>query len=631
MKRLQLRKNVAASYSGGSLAHGDGSRARLQNRVARGASLENTGKVTLLGKKISRRKLLQDLGMTGLTGLLTAGLPQSARGANCQAAPGSIPVCFTDVRQAAGITFKQDGTDTAEKYYLETMGTGVGWIDYDQDGLMDLYFVQSAATDIYKPPQPLRSALYHNNGDGTFTDVTEKAGVGGEGHYGQGVAIGDYDNDGNPDLYVTGYGSAILYHNSGDGTFTEVTAKAGVKDGGEWSTSAAWFDYDKDGWLDLVVCNYIDWSPKNNIWCGEHRKGYRAYCHPDNYRGQRIKLYHNNHDGTFTDVSLKSGVGVPEAKGMGVVTADFNNDGWPDIAIANDTWPNFLFLNQHDGTFKDVSFISGIAASEDGKYEAGMGIDAADVDGDGWVDIYITHLDFELNRLYHNNHDGTFDDVTYSCGIGNSAIFLSGVAMKFVDYDNDGWTDIMQLNGAMIDNIHLYHGEVTYKEPKLMFRNLGRGKFQKVSKYLGPDFMRPIAGRGLASADFDNDGDIDFAINVRDDYPQLLRNDGGNANNWLTIRLIGTKSNRDGIGTVLKLTSEGFSQVKEAKGGMSYMSANDPRIHFGLGKRRTVEGLQITWPSGHEDRLDKVPINQIITVKEGSGIVPGKFPRIVWK
>ena len=540
----------------------------------------------------------------------------------------AIHVRFVDIARAAGISFQQDGTATEEKYYLETMGTGVGWIDYDQDGLMDLFFVQSAATDIYKPPHPLRSALYHNNGDGTFTDVTEKAGVGAAGLYGQGVAVGDFDNDGYPDLYVTGYGHAILYHNNGDGTFTDVTEKAGVADKGGWSTSAGWFDYDKDGYLDLVVCNYIEWNPKNNIWCGEHRPGYRAYCHPDNYKGQRLKLYHNNHDGTFTDVSEKSGVGIPEAKGMGVVLADLNNDGWPDIAVANDTWPNFLLINKKDGTFKDVSFTSGIAASEDGKYEAGMGIDAADVDGDGYLDLYVTHLDFELNRLYHNNRDETFDDVTYASGIGNKAIFLSGVTMKFLDYDNDGWTDICQANGAMLDNINLYHTEVTYKEPMLMFRNLGHGKFEKVSDQLGPDFMHPVAGRGLAVADFDNDGDLDLVVNNRGDYPELLRNDGGNANHWLEVFLVGTKSNRDGIGATLKLTSEGFSQTKQSQGGMGYMSASDPRIHFGLGQHRSIESLEITWPSGSVDKLTNVPIDQIITVKEGVGVVPRAFPKV---
>jgi enediyne biosynthesis protein E4 len=542
-----------------------------------------------------------------------------------------IAVRYNDVSSAAKINFLQDSTQTDEKYYLETMGTGVGWIDYDQDGLMDLYFVQSAATDIYKPPQPLRSALYHNNGDGTFTDVTEKAGVGAPGHYGQGIAVGDFDNDGYPDIYVTGYNSAILYRNNHDGTFTDVTAKAGVGDDGKWSTSAGWFDYDKDGWLDLLVTNYIEWTPKNNLWCGERRPGYRSYCNPGNYKGQKTKLYHNNRDGTFSDVSDASGVGKPESKGMGVVLADFNNDGWTDIAIANDTWPNFLFLNKHDGTFQDVSLISGIAASEDGRYEAGMGIDAADVDGDGWQDIYVTHLDFELNRLYRNNRNGTFDDYTYKSGIGNKAILLSGVSMKFVDYDNDGWPDILQLNSAMLDNVHLYHGDVSYQEPLLMFRNLGKGQFEKASDQLGPDFVRPIPGRGLATADYDNDGDSDIAINNRGDYAELLRNDGGNTNHWLEIFLVGTKSNRDGVGASLKLTAEGVTHVEQMKGGMSYMSASDPRILFGLGKRTKIDSLEITWPSGQVDRLTNAPIDRIITVKEGSGIVPRAFPKIAAK
>src|SRR5437660_5937088 len=393
--------------------------------------------------------------------LISSGNSKPQAGQSTRLRSSANAVQFTDIRQSAGITFRQDGAQTEEKYYLETMGTGVGWIDYDQDGFPDLFFVQSAATDIYKPPSPLRSALYHNNGDGTFTDVTEKAGIGGKDHYCQGVAVADFDNDGYPDLYVTGYGRAILYHNNGNGTFTDVTAKAGVADEGGWSTSAGWFDYDKDGWLDLVVTNYIEWTPKNNLWCGEHRPGYRSYCHPGNYKGQRIKLYHNNRDGTFTDVSDASGVGKPEAKGMGVVLADLNNDGWPDIAIANDSWPNFLFINKHNGTFEDVSLVSGLAASEDGRYEAGMGIDAADVDGDGWLDVYITHLDFELNRLYRNNRDGTFSDETFNSGNGNKAILLSGVSMMFEYYDNDGWPDILQLNGAMLGNIQLYRGQVS--------------------------------------------------------------------------------------------------------------------------------------------------------------------------
>jgi len=550
----------------------------------------------------------------------------SAPPAKAQASP--IPVHYTDIRKSAGITFLHDSTISEEKYYLETMGSGVAWIDYDQDGLLDLYFVQSAATDAYKPARPLRSALYHNNGDGTFRDVTEKSGLGGEGHYGQGVAVGDFDNDGFPDLYVTGYGSAILYHNNHDGTFTNVTAKAKVGDEGKWSTSAGWFDYDKDGWLDLVVTNYLEWTPQNNLWCGERAPGYRSYCNPGNYKGQKTKLYHNNRDGTFTDVSDKSGVGLAESKGMGVVLADFDNDGWPDIAIANDTWPNFLYLNNHDGTFKDVSLVSGIAASEDGKYEAGMGIDAADLDGDGLLDVYITHLDFEQNRLYHNVGDGTFLDDTYGSRTGNKGMGLSGVAVKLIDYDNDGWIDIVQANGAMLDNVSLYHSEVSYKEPLLMLRNLGSGHFEKSSDSLGPDFVRPSVGRGLATADFNNDGGVGIVLSNSGDYPKLLRNDGGNANHWLEVMLIGTKSNRDGVGAVLKLTSEGRVQVDQRKGGTSYMSASDPRVHFGLGKRSKIESLVITWPSGQVDKLTNVPVDGIITVKEGAGIVPRAFPKV---
>lgn len=543
----------------------------------------------------------------------------------------SDTVRFTDVRKAAGITFVQDSTETPEKYYLETMGTGVGWIDYDQDGLMDLYFVQSGPTDAYKPSHPLRSALYHNNGDGTFTDVTTKAGVGGEGHYGQGVAVGDFDNDGYPDLYITGYGRAILYHNNGNGTFTDITAKAGVADQGQWSTSAAWVDFDKDGWLDLIVLNYLDWTPKTNLWCGERALGYRSYCNPNNYAGQHIRLYHNNHDGTFTDVSAKSGVGLPEAKGMGVVTADFFGHGSPDIAVANDTWPNFLFQNNGNGTFSDVSLLSGIAASEDGKYEAGMGIDAADVDGDGLLDVYITHLDFELDRLYHNNGDGTFTDTTYASGIGNKAMLLSGVAAKFLDYDNDSWPDIVQANGAMVDNVNLYHSEVTYREPLLMWHNLGHGHFARVSDTLGPDFNHPVAGRGLATADFLNDGNVGFVVNCRGDSPELMRNNGGTGNHWLEVLLIGTRSNRDGIGSILRLTAGDLVRVDQAKGGTSYMSASDPRIHFGLGQHTKIDSLVIKWPSGHTDKLTNVPVDTILAIKEGTGIVPHSFPKVRMK
>src|SRR2546422_3152637 len=325
------------------------------------------------------------------------------------------------------------------------------------------------------------------------------------------VAVGAYDNDGFPDLYLTGWGGARLFHNNRDGTFTDVTERAGVGDRGQWGGAAGWFDYDRDGKLDLLVANYVDWSPEHNPWCGDPKPGYRGYCHPNYFNGEKLKLYRNNGDGTFSDVSENSGIGGPEAKALGLVLADFNDDGWPDVFVANDSWPNFLFLNNRDGTFRDVSFISGVALSEDGQTEAGMGTDAADVDGDGRLDLYVTHLDLQLHRLYHNNGDGTFDDYTYASGIGRKAYFLSGVASKIFDYDNDGWNDIFQTNGAMLDNIHLYHSDTAYEEPKLMFRNLGKGKFEKVSESLGTDFTRATAARGAAVGDFDNDGDLDVA------------------------------------------------------------------------------------------------------------------------
>jgi hypothetical protein len=316
---------------------------------------------------------------------------------------------------------------------------------------------------------------------------------------------------------------------------------------------------------------------------------------------------------------------------MGVVTADFFGHGWPDIAVANDTWPNFLFQNNGNGTFIDNSLISGLAASEDGRYEAGMGIDAADIDGDGLLDVYITHLDFELNRLYHNNGDGTFSDVTYASGIGNKAMFLSGVAAKFIDYDNDGWADIIQANGAMVDNVSLYHSQVTYKEPLLMWHNLGHGHFEKVSDLLGPDFNRPVVGRGLATADFLNDGNVGFVVNCRGDYPELMRNQGGSGNHWLEVLLIGARSNRDGIGSTLKLTAGDLVRVDQAKGGSSYMSASDPRIHFGLGRHAKIDSLVIQWPSGQTDKITDVPVDTIIAVKEGTGIVPRPFPKVQMK
>jgi enediyne biosynthesis protein E4 len=545
----------------------------------------------------------------------------------------SSPVKFVDVARQSGITFRQENAASPEKYLIETMGSGCGWIDYDQNGLLDLYLVNGAATGVYKPEQPLRSALYRNNGDGTFTDVTEKAGIGAEGLFGMGVAVGDYDNDGYPDLLVLGYGRCILYHNNGNGTFTDVTAKAGVENRGLWGSSAAWFDYDNDGKLDLVIANYVDWSPERNFYCGDRRPGMRSYCHPDDFHGQPPTLYHNNGDGTFTDVSKVSGVGLKGGNSLGVVTFDYDNDGWQDIFIANDHMPNFLFHNNRDGTFREVGYQAGVAVSADGLFEAGMGTDAADTTGSGRLDLVVGHLDMQLARLYQNlgsqnSGDLAFEDATLRSKIGYATYHISTFGAGFMDYDNDGARDLFLANGHVLDNVELYHADTKYAEPKLMFRNNGHGIFENVSDLLGSDFQLPRVSRGAAIGDFDNDGDLDILVNNCGQAPQLLRNDGGNAKHWLEIFLIGTKSNRDGVGARVKVSAGDLILYDQRKGGMSYQSARDPRLHFGLGQQAAVDLIEINWPSGMITKLEKIKSDQIIAVKEGVGLVERSFPRI---
>ena len=567
----------------------------------------------------SRRDFLRRLGASGLALATRKAWPEP---------PAINPVTFVDVTGAAGITFKHDNAASQEKYLIETMGSGCGWIDYDQNGLLDLYLVNGAATKVYQPARPLRSALYRNNGEGTFTDVTTKAGVGAEGLFGMGVAVGDYDNDGFPDLLVLGYGRCILYHNNGDGTFTDVSAHAGVENLGRWASSAAWFDYDNDGRLDLVIANYVDWSPERNFYCGDRGPGMRSYCHPDDFHGQPPTLYHNNGDGTFSDVSKSSGVGLKGGNGLGVVTFDYDNDGWQDIFISNDHMPNFLFHNNRDGTFREVAYLAGVAVSGDGQFEAGMGTDAADTTGSGRLDLVVAHLDMQLARLYQNMGDQTFDDATFRSKLSYSTYHLSGFGTRFMDYDNDGARDIFMANGHVLDNIQLYHADTQYAEPKLMLRNTGRGIFENVSDRLGPDFQSPRVSRGAAIGDFDNDGDLDILVNNVGQAPQLLRNDGGNANHWLEIFLIGTKSNRDGVGARVKLSAGDLVLYEQRKGGMSYQSAQDPRLHFGLGQRVSIDAIEVLWPSGVVTKLINIKSDQIITVKEGTGIVDRPFPRV---
>ena len=536
------------------------------------------------------------------------------------------PVRYVDVARSAGISFQHDNAASSEKYLIETMGSGCGWIDYDQNGLLDLYLVNGASTRLYTPKHALRSALYRNNGDGTFTDVTLKAGVAAEDLFGMGVAVGDYDNDGFPDLLILGYERCILYHNNGDGTFTDVTNRAGVGNVRKWGSSAAWFDYDNDGLLDLVIANYVDWSPERNFWCGDKGPGLRSYCHPDVYHGEPPTLYHNNGDGTFSDVSKRSGLGIKPGNGLGVVTFDYDNDGWQDIFIANDHMPNYLFHNNRDGTFREIGYSAGVAVGIDGQFEAGMGTDAADTTGSGRLDLIVAHLDQQLARLYQNVGEGYFEDATFRSRISYATFHLSGFGTRFVDYDNDGARDLFIANGHVLDNIQRYHADTTYAEPKLMFRNTGHGIFQNVSEQLGSDFQLPRVSRGAAIADFDNDGDLDILVSNNGQPPQLLRNDGGNANHWLQIFLIGTRSNRDAVGARVKVTASDLVLYDERKGGMSYQSAQDPRLHFGLSQRRTVEEVEIKWPSGALTKLTNLKSDQILAIEEGKGLVTRLFP-----
>ncbi len=538
------------------------------------------------------------------------------------------PVRYVDVARSAGISFQHDNAASSEKYLIETMGSGCGWIDYDQNGLLDLYLVNGASTRLYRPKHALRSALYRNNGDGTFTDVAIKAGVAAEDLFGMGVAVGDYDNDGFPDLLILGYERCILYHNNGDGTFTDVTDRSGVGNVGKWGSSAAWFDYDNDGLLDLVIANYVDWSPERNFWCGDKGPGLRSYCHPDVYHGEPPTLYHNNGDGTFSDVSKRSGLGIKPGNGLGVITFDYDNDGWQDIFIANDHMPNYLFHNNRDGTFREIGYSAGVAVGIDGQFEAGMGTDAADTTGSGRLDLIVAHLDQQLARLYQNVGEGYFEDATFRSRISYATFHLSGFGTRFMDYDNDGARDLFIANGHVLDNIQRYHADTTYAEPKLMFRNTGHGIFQNVSEQLGSDFQLPRVSRGAAIADFDNDGDLDILVSNNGQPPQLLRNDGGNANHWLQIFLIGTRSNRDAVGARVKVTAGDLVLYDERKGGMSYQSAQDPRLHFGLGQRRTVEEVEIKWPSGALTKLTNLKSDQIFAIEEGKGLVIRPFPRV---
>ncbi len=539
------------------------------------------------------------------------------------AADGNLPQ-FLDITATSGVNFKHEASPTAEKYLPESMGAGVALFDYDNDGYLDLFFVNGALIRDPMPPgaAPDKSQsrywnrLYRNNRDGTFTDVTEKAGLQGR-LYGMGVATGDYDNDGNMDLLVTNLGGNTLYRNNGDGTFTDVTAKSGVAGSG-WCTGACFVDYDRDGRLDLIVTRYVEWDFSSNVYCGLHRPGYRNYCHPDQFKPISHLVYHNNGDGTFTDVSKPSGVSAVLGKGLGIAINDFDQDGWPDIFVANDSFPEQLFRNNRNGTFSEVGLASGVAYDQNGKVFAGMGADFADYDNDGWPDVFVNALANQKYALFRNNK-GLFEDVTDRSGVGGITMLHSGWGTKLIDYDNDGWLDLFVAQGHVMDNIELTDPSLHYREPVLLMKNTRTGRFKDVSRESGPIFQVPLSARGAAFGDLDNDGSIDIVINCNHGRALILRNQGNRENYWLLVNLIGTRSNRDGIGAKLRLASEdGSEQHAFASTAGSYLSANDKRIHFGLGKSRKVKLLEITWPSGIVQRIESIAANQILPVREPS-------------
>jgi len=557
----------------------------------------------------SRRRFLQNIS-------LVAGSLPFLEFPLLKASPATSPYAFEEIPgSSSGIQWVHTAGKSAEKYLPETSGAGCAFFDYDNDGWMDIYLVNSGKCDFYDPPHPLRNALYHNNRDGTFTDVTEKARVPGGG-YGMGVAAGDYDGDGFPDLYVTQYGRNILYRNNGDGTFTDVTEKAGVAAPG-WSSSAVWFDYDNDGRLDLFVCQFCEFN--KTLSCGVDKEGAHHYCIPRIFNPRPSWLFHNNGDGTFTDVSRESGIAEHLGKAWGVVATDVNNDGRMDLFVSNDTVANFLFLNR-GGRFEEAGLAADVAYSAEGRARSGMGVDSADYNQDGWMDLFVANIDEEIFSLYQNNRDGTFDDVAMPMGIGMATRWMSGWGLKFFDYDNDGDLDLILANGFPDDLVEELSHQVTYKEPLLLFQNQGK-VFKNVSEQSGPAFAKTFAARGLAIGDFNNDGAVDVLISNNDGAPLLLQNHAGNQNHWLGLRLVGRKGNPDAIGARVTYQAGDLKRERMRVGGGSFLSSHDPRVVLGLGKRSKIDWLEIKWPQpgGSLERFTQLPLDRYITIVEGTG------------
>lgn len=600
--------------------------------------------------KISRRNLLGSSAIllgSNLLDMLTTPLWRWRGQAALKAATlpnpdEASPVVFVDVAQQAGLAVPNVwGGVKSKKYIVEAKGSGLGFFDFDHDGWLDIYLTNGVRLEeTYTPANAPTAHLFKNNRDGTFTDVTARAGLARTG-WQTGVCVGDYDNDGWDDLFCCYWGHNVLWHNNGDGTFTDLTKKAGLS--GErvrWGSGCTWIDYDRDGFLDLFVCNYIELDlskvpvPGQTGYC--QWKGIPVMCGPRGLPGGLNILYHNNGDGTFTDVSEKAGILKPGPRySITAVSYDFDNNGWPDVYVAVDSEPSILFHNNQDGTFDDIAVMAGCAYNEDGQEQAGMGVGVADYDCDGWFDIFKTNFQDDTCDLYHNNGDGTFTDVTFVAGIGVNTQYVNWGA-GFVDYDNDGWADIFHVTGHVYPEIENYNLDATFKSPRIVYRNLGNGKFKDVSAQMGPGVSQRFSSRGCAFGDYDNDGDIDVLVLNMNDAPSLLRNDGGNKNNWIKIKLIGTRCNRTAIGARVRVVTGNHAQMDEVHSGTSVMSQSDLRLHFGLGQAKVIDLIEVKWPTLVREGNDKagksaaipqiekfanVEANQILTIKEGAGIV----------
>ena len=606
----------------------------IQVRAATGAVLA----LAIFATTGCERKSTQEAAST-VAPITVAAAAQPASPTTSRPSPGSAPqapaevkrpagpIEFLDVTNQAGIHFKHNTGAFGKKYLPETMGSGVCFLDYDNDGWQDIFFVNSMDWPEHRTGKSF-PALYHNNHDGTFTDVTREAGLAIE-TYGLGCAVGDYDNDGFEDLYLTTVGSNHLFHNLGNGKFADVTAQAGVASPG-FSASAVWFDYDNDGKLDLFVTHYIEWSIKKDQYCSLDNKN-KSYCTPQTYKGESSHLYHNKGNGIFEDVTKKAGLADPTSKALGVALLDYENDGWIDLFVSNDTEPNKLYHNNHDGTFTDVGVTVGVAFSESGRVRAGMGVDAADFDNSGFPGLLIGNFTNESTSLYRTDGSGLFIDESLRSNISQMTTQSLTFGCLFVDYDLDGLLDIVAANGHVSDDIAVVQPTVKYAQPMGIYRNLGNRKFEDVSNKLGRAIQKPVVGRGIAYADFDNDGDLDLVVTANNGPARLLRNENANQNDMLRVKLIGTKSNRDAIGaTVTATTNSGATLSRMVKDGSSYLSQSELPLTFGLGKPGNTKSirLQIRWPSGRTDSIANIKPNQSITIQEGKGIVgatPVKF------